>query len=80
MDGVKGLLSSKTVWGAIVAIFAAAANAAGYVVADADTAAVISNIMAVVTAVGGLYAIYGRIKATKQVVVGGANKDPNASV
>lgn len=76
MDGVKGLLSSKTVWGAIVAILAAAGNAAGYIVTDADTAAVVSNIMAVVTAFGGLYAIYGRIKATHKVVPGASTTPP----
>jgi len=67
-----GVLQSKTVWGAIVA-FAGTAVGAIYhaTVTPADISAITDVIMQIVSGAGALFAIYGRITATQQVVVGG---------
>lgn len=58
---------SKTIWGGVVAIGAAAAGAFGHAV-DQDTQdQVVELIMAIVGAAGGLLAIYGRLKADKEI-------------
>lgn len=63
----KKWYESKTIWGGIIALLAALAGAFGYAV-DADTQASIIDLVTVVgTGVGGLLAIFGRIKASKKV-------------
>ena len=67
MQEEKKWWESRTVWGGLVAIGAAIAGAAGYQV-DADTQGqTVELILAGVTAVGGLLAIVGRVKATKAI-------------
>jgi hypothetical protein len=67
MQEEKKWWESRTVWGGLVAIGAAAAGAAGYQV-DADTQGqAVELILAGITAVGGLLAIVGRVKATKAI-------------
>jgi len=58
MNDVKGILQSKTVWGAALAVLATLAQIAGYDLGDTNGLA--EQIVAVV---GGLLAIYGRITA-----------------
>ena len=71
MDGVKNLIASRTFWGAIVAIGGAAAGFFGHEI-DAATQAVITDQAAatggaIATVIGGLLAIWGRIKASKKI-------------
>lgn len=66
---VKGLLQSKTIWGVIITILAAIL---GW---NADTQALLAEqtmelVSAAFQAIGAGLAIYGRIKAEKQVAVG----------
>ena len=64
----KKWYESKTIWGGIIALLAAALGAFGYAV-DTDMQATIVDLVTVIgTAVGGLLAIIGRIKAHKKVV------------
>jgi uncharacterized membrane protein len=63
----KSLLVSKTFWGAIIAIVASLAGFAGYTFGANDQQAVVEIITTVGTAIGGLLAIFGRIKATKPI-------------
>ena len=61
----KAWYTSKTVWGGLIAVGAAIAGGFGVVV-DADTQGQIADLVVVgVGAVGGLIAIYGRVKAGK---------------
>lgn len=67
MEEVKSVLASKTVWGGILAVLAAVAGFLGYTVTPADQVALMEIGAAVVGAVGGVLAIYGRIVATKRI-------------
>lgn len=62
MDEVKGILQSKTIWGALIAIAATGAQLAGWDIGNTDGLA--EQVAAVV---GGLVAIYGRIAAVKRI-------------
>lgn len=64
MDGFKGLLQSKAVWGALLSIAAVAASLLGYQLGDADGFA--NDIVALV---GGVIAVYGRIVAVKKISI-----------
>ena len=59
---------SKTVIGALVAVAASAASLTG-IVLDVETQIQLTDcIFALTGVVGGLVAVYGRIKASKKVV------------
>lgn len=63
MDDVKGLLQSRTVWGALLAITATISQLFGWDLGDTN------GLAEQVTAlVGGAVAIFGRIKAVKRIV------------
>lgn len=63
----KKWFESKAIWGGIIALLAAIAGAFGYAV-DADTQTNIVELVTVIgTGLGGLLAIFGRIKAEKKV-------------
>lgn len=67
MDGNQPWYASKTVWGGIVALLAGVAAAFGYVVDEAVQVDTATAITAFASAIGGLVAVYGRIKATKKI-------------
>ena len=58
----KGLFTSKTVWGAIIAIGATIAKMAGFDIGD--TEGLVNDI---VVLAGAIIAIYGRFKAVKKI-------------
>lgn len=58
---------SKTVWGGIVAVLAGGAGLFGVSLAAEDKVYVIDALTAIASAVGGLLAVYGRVKADKKV-------------
>ena len=62
MNDVKGILQSKTVWGAALAIIATGLQLAGYDLGNTDGLA--EQIVAVI---GGLLAIYGRVTAVTKI-------------
>ena len=62
MNDVKGILQSKTVWGAAIAVIATLAQIAGYDLGD--TNGLVEQIVAVI---GGALAIYGRITAVAAI-------------
>jgi len=62
MDDVKGLLASKTIWGALIAVLATVSQLAGWDIGD--TGGLAEQIAALV---GGVWAIYGRIAAVKRI-------------
>lgn len=64
---MKNWYESKAVWGGLIAVGAAVAGALGISI-DASTQSEITDYIVVgVGAVGGLVAIYGRVKADKQI-------------
>lgn len=74
MDGSKSWTGSAGVWGGVVAVAASGLNLLGYTVSLADQAALANSLSQMVTLgtsivgiVGGLVAIYGRVKATKTI-------------
>jgi hypothetical protein len=71
MDGVKNIVTSKTFWGALAAIAGGAASFFGYSVDEATKQVIVDQGMMIggagATLVGGLLAIWGRIKANKKI-------------
>jgi hypothetical protein len=58
----KSALTSVTIWGAVISILASVARAAGFDIGNTDGLA-----ESVVGVIGGVMAIYGRIRATKRI-------------
>ena len=68
MDGLKGALSSKGVWGGILAAGGAVAGLIfGVTITDVDTQELAEFASGIAAAVGGIIAIIGRIVATKKI-------------
>ena len=69
MSGIftKGPLESKTIIAAIVTLVASILALLGYTFTPEDQAVVVGLVTSLVTAVGAVAAIVGRIKATKQI-------------
>lgn len=68
MDDVKAWYRSRTVWGALIAILASLANAAGVEVTTGDEGELADLVIAAVGTIGGLIALYGRIFARRRVI------------
>lgn len=62
MNEVKGILESKSVWGALLAIAGTVASLFGYDIGDTNGLA-----NEIVVLAGSIIAIYGRIKAVKRL-------------
>jgi hypothetical protein len=64
---VKSFFESKAVWGGIIGVAASMAGLAHYSLSAADTASAADAAINIVTAVGSLMAIYGRVVASKKI-------------
>jgi len=67
MDDVKSYLASKTVWGGVIAVLSAIAGVLGHGIAPADQTAIVDALASIGGAIGGILAVYGRIKAEKKI-------------
>lgn len=67
MMDMKTWYQSKTVWGALLTIGASLVNAAGYDISPADQVDFSERITTIITAAGGLLALYGRLSASKRL-------------
>lgn len=68
MEENKKWYESRTVWGGLVAVGAAAAGAALNVTVDTDTQEqIVGLVMSAVAIVGAAVSIYGRLKAEKKI-------------
>lgn len=67
MDGTKPWYTSKAVWGGVVAALAGVASLTGVSLGVEDQDALVEVILALVSAVGGAIAVYGRVTAAKTV-------------
>lgn len=65
MDDFKSLFASKTFWGGALAVGASVLGLFGYELGGQDRAAIIEDGSAIAAAVGGVIAIWGRVKASK---------------
>lgn len=65
MDDTKVWYTSKTVWGSIIAVVAGIAGAFGFNIDSAGQEVISTSIVGAVSIVGGLIALYGRLRATK---------------
>ncbi|ANH03543.1 MULTISPECIES: hypothetical protein [Shinella] len=66
-DDAKAWYLSRTVWGALVAILASLAHAAGVEVTAGDEGELADLLVAAVGTLGGFVALYGRICARRRV-------------
>lgn len=67
MQDIKQWYQSKTVWGALVAIFAGLLQAGGIDLDVDGQTALADSLVAISGAIGGLVALYGRLSAEKKV-------------
>lgn len=66
MDSKKWY-QSKTIWGSLVAVFAVVAGYLGFDVGAEDQQIIVDAVFAIVGGAGGLLAVYGRVKAEKNI-------------
>ncbi len=66
-DETKPWYTSRTVWGALIAIAASLANAAGIEVSAGDEGELADLLVSAAGVIGGLIAVYGRISARRPV-------------
>lgn len=69
MNGSKTIFGSLTIWGVVVMAIPQLAGYLGITVTAADSQAIVNAVDAIMTAGGALLAIWGRIRATKQVTL-----------
>jgi uncharacterized membrane protein len=67
MQDVKPWYLSKTIIGAVITVLALVAGVFGYGIGPEEQAAIADYIVTLGGVVGGLLAIYGRVKADKAV-------------
>ena len=63
----KKWYQSNAVWGGIIALLAAIAGAFGFSIGAEDQAGLVDAALSVAGAIGGVLAIYGRVKADKYI-------------
>lgn len=67
MEDFKTWYQSRTIWGALIAIGASLAHAGGYSLTAADQGQIADAAVSLAGTMGGLMAIWGRIRATSRV-------------
>lgn len=67
MNGVKPWYLSRTIWASVVTVMTAMGAIFGLPVAQLDNAALTETLLQAITAVSGLIAILGRMRATTRI-------------
>ena len=67
MDGWKSIFASKTFWGGVIAVFAGIAGFWGWTLTADDQQALIDLGVGIAASIGGVIAIWGRVKASKKI-------------
>lgn len=67
MDEVKAWYHSRTVWGALLAVFAPVLQLIGIPISEEMEPELVEGIVTIIGAIGGLVALYGRLFATSQL-------------
>ena len=65
----KSIFASKSIWGGIIAILPPAMSLVGIDLSPQDAQGIVGHVDAIVSAVSGLVAIYGRVTARKALRV-----------
>ena len=63
----KSWWASKTVWGGLIAIIAGVLGFFGYQLLPADQTALVDGGAALAASLGGVIAIWGRVRASKKI-------------
>ena len=63
----KNWWASRTVWGGLIALIAGALGVFGYTLLPEDQAALIDGRSALAASLGGIIAIWGRVRASRQI-------------
>jgi len=67
MEDIKPWYLSRTIWASAVTVITAAATVLGLPIAGIDSAALTDTLLQAVTALSGLVAIFGRMRATSRI-------------
>jgi hypothetical protein len=67
MDEVKSIFLSRTFWGALASVAAGLLALFGYELGAADRAGLVEAVSGLGATLGGLVAIWGRVKASKRI-------------
>ncbi len=67
MDSTKAWYQSRTIWGALIAVFAPLFNIAGFDLPAGPQAELAEGLVTVAGGIGGLIALYGRLSATRSI-------------
>jgi hypothetical protein len=67
MNELKPLVESKTFWGAVMSLAGSGLAAGHYTLTPADAASAVDIIVSIISGIGGLVAIYGRVVASKKI-------------
>jgi hypothetical protein len=67
MEPIKPWYQSRTIWASIVTVGAAVAALFGLPVGEADQIMLADKMLQLVTVIGGLAAIFGRVIAKSQI-------------
>lgn len=67
MNGTKSFFKSKAIWGGLAATLGGGIPILGYVVSGADVMEMRELILSLVSTLGGMASIYGRVKATRRI-------------
>ena len=70
---IKTWVSSKGVWGGIIAAAGGALSLGHYTLSPTDAAHAVDAVTGIISGIGGLVAIYGRVVASKKI---GAPAEP----
>lgn len=66
----KAWFESKTIWGGLVTLLSVVLSVLGYQLTSEDQEMLVAVITAVMGSIGGLLAIWGRVKASKPIKSG----------
>jgi len=67
MEGAKSIFFSKTFWGGALAVFSGLLGIFGYTFSKDDQETVLLLATSASGAIGGLYSIFGRVRADKKI-------------
>ncbi|WP_367715355.1 hypothetical protein AB2N04_15460 [Nitratireductor sp. GISD-1A_MAKvit] len=67
MNATKPWYLSRTIWASMVTIVAASASMLGYPVGDVDSSAISEGLLEAITAISGLIALFGRVRARSRI-------------
>lgn len=80
LDGLKGLLASRTTWAVLVAFFSVLAGLFGVEIAPEDQSALIEGLSSAGAAIGIIWAVIERIRARRAVKAAQAQQTTDSAI